>query len=409
MGARSKRVMRGILVSRWLRWLLPIAAVAAALLVLRSRLPSAGAVLDALDTASPVWLAVAVLAEVVSLDMFARQQRRLLRAFGVRMSQRRAVALTYSRSAITYAVPAGSAVSAGFAFSQFRSRGASRSAATTVTLLSGVASTVGLLAVYLADVLSTVAPPALAGWLPTGGTRSGTGLLAESAGLIALVAAGVLAGVAAHRHTTHRHTTHRHTTHRHARPITARPAAARPAVAAPSRWPLLSRAWASVTEAAREVRTVPRRHWYAAIGLAALNWLADMICLAAVAHALHLSLGMLTLGSAYLAVQLVRQVPVTPGGVGLVETSLLAALVSAGAGQAPAAAAVLGYRLLSCWLIIPVGMATWFALRRPSGKDAVADKDEAADKDRVADKDEPADKDEAPADLRQPELAGCPG
>jgi uncharacterized membrane protein YbhN (UPF0104 family) len=328
MSERSKRV---------LKWLVPALALGVAVLVLRTRLPRPAAIVDALDGASPVWLAVAVVAELISLDMFARQQRRLLRAFGVRMTQRRATALTYSRTAITYAVPAGSAVSAGFAFSEFRARGASRSAATTVTLLSGLASTLGLVVVYLADVLGTVAPGALSRWLPSGTTRSLPGLLAESAGLVVLVAAGVIAGLAAHRHI-------------HPKPTLKREPQ--------------GTGWRrTVREAISEARAVPRRYWYGAILLAALNWLADMICLSAMARALHLSLGMLTLGSAYLAVQLVRQIPLTPGGIGLVESSLLAALVSAGAGQAPAAAAVLGYRLVSCWLIIPVGLAAWFGLR----------------------------------------------
>jgi uncharacterized membrane protein YbhN (UPF0104 family) len=345
MNGRSKRVMH------WLRFLLPIAAIGLAAVVLRNELPRPAAMLDALDSASPIWLGVAVLAELISMDMFARQQRRLLSAFGIRMSQARAVALTYSRSAITYAVPAGSAVSAGFAFSQFRARGASRSAATTVTVLSGLASTVGLLAVYAADVLGTFAPAALRDWLPRGTTHSGTGLIAETAGLIALVSAGVMLGVAVHHH--------------HAQPkmpatsLESQPAPAREGATSMT---LRQRVW----DAVREVRAVPRKYWYGAVALAALNWLADMICLAAMAHALDLPLGLFTLGSAYLAVQLVRQVPLTPGGAGLVETGLLTALVSAGAGQAPAAAAVLGYRLLSAWLIIPVGLATWFALRRPA-------------------------------------------
>jgi putative heme transporter len=334
MGGRSKLVLRSLRDARWLRWLLPLALLAAAVMVLRTRLPSPGAVVRALDAASPVWLAVAVVAELVSLDMFARQQRRLLRAFGVRMSQPRALALTFSRSAITYAVPAGSAVSAAFAFSQFRSRGASRSAATTVTVLSGVASTLGLLAVYVAGAIGTTAPSLL------GNPDPGTVCLAVAAA--ALAAAGLASVV------------------RRRSPRRPAEASVPPDAGVASGF---SRLRASVADALREARAVPRRHWYAAVALAALNWLTDLVCLVAVAHALHLSIGVLTLGSAYLAVQVIRQVPVTPGGVGLVETSLLAALVSAGAGQVPAAAVVLGYRLLSCWLIIPVGLLAWFGLR----------------------------------------------
>jgi uncharacterized protein (TIRG00374 family) len=82
-----------------------------------------------------------------------------------------------------------------------------------------------------------------------------------------------------------------------------------------------------------------------------------------VAYAFHLPLTFIQLGTVYLAVQLIRQVPVTPGGMGVIEVSLLTALVTAGAGQAAAAATVLGYRLLSCWLIIPAGLLTWTLLR----------------------------------------------
>lgn len=57
----------------------------------------------------------------------------------------------------------------------------------------------------------------------------------------------------------------------------------------------------------------------------------------------------------YLGVQIVRQIPLTPGGIGLVEVALIAGLVSAGVPAGPAAAATIGYRLFSAWLLIPVG------------------------------------------------------
>ncbi|MFC7481805.1 YbhN family protein [Luedemannella flava] len=108
----------------------------------------------------------------------------------------------------------------------------------------------------------------------------------------------------------------------------------------------------------------PWRHWHLALLCAVLSWVADLACLLAATQAFHLPLGFFDLAAPYLAIQLIRQVPVTPGGIGLIEASLLTALVSAGAAQAPAAAAVLGYRLFSCWLILPAGLVTWFAIRR---------------------------------------------
>ena len=103
-----------------------------AVISLRGKLPSLTAVTDALTDADTSWLAVAAAAEFVSMGMFARQQRRLLTAFGVRMTRHRALALSYSRSAIAISLPAGSAISAAYAFKQFRTGGASRTTAATV-------------------------------------------------------------------------------------------------------------------------------------------------------------------------------------------------------------------------------------------------------------------------------------
>ncbi|GAA4724021.1 lysylphosphatidylglycerol synthase transmembrane domain-containing protein [Phytohabitans rumicis] len=299
--------------SRWWRIALVAVAGAAAVVVLRGRLPDTGAVLAAAQAADVRWAALAVLAQTLSQAMFARQQRQLLTAFGVGISPLRALAISYSRSAISMALPAGSAVSAAFAFQQFRVRGASRSTAATVAILSGVASTVGLVVLYAA--LPVVARP----WL-------------------AIPAAALLGGAAWSAVHVAR---------------TWRPARL-------PRWRVL----AQLANLAREARAVPARHWVATIAFAAANWLLDLACLAAVTHACGLTVGYGELATVYLAAQVARQIPLTPGGIGLIETSLLTGLVAAGAAQTGAAAAVLGYRIISFWLILPVGLTTYLGLRR---------------------------------------------
>ena len=77
------------------------------------------------------------------------------------------------------------------------------------------------------------------------------------------------------------------------------------------------------------------------------------------------ALDLATLATIYLGAQIIRQVPLTPGGIGLIETGLLAGLTSAGAPAAAAAATVLTYRVLSNWVIVPIGGLAWFGLRRP--------------------------------------------
>jgi uncharacterized protein (TIRG00374 family) len=103
--------------------------------------------------------------------------------------------------------------------------------------------------------------------------------------------------------------------------------------------------------------------WLAVAALAVLNWLTDLACLLAALRAVALAIPALTVATTYLALQLVRQIPLTPGGIGVIEASLLLALTAAGAAAVPAAAAVLVYRLLSCWAILPVGLLCWTTQR----------------------------------------------
>jgi putative heme transporter len=322
---------------RWLRAAGVVAAVAVAVYVLRGRLPDPGAVLGAMRGADWRWLLVAALAEAMSLRAFARQQRRLLYAFGVSTSMREAMAVTVSRSAIAISMPAGSAVSSGFAYRRFRAWGASRQTTTTVMILSGLFSFAGLAALYATGAAAAALHRAAWLWVSYPNEAAALAVLGIVLGMTALAAA-----------------------------LTREPSARPSAEAAPATTPRgwLSTRLAPVGEAARAAAGVPWRHWHIALGLAMVSWLGDLACLSAATHAMHLPLGLSDLAAPYLAIQLIRQIPVTPGGVGVIEASLLTALVSAGAATVPAAAAVLGYRLFSCWLILPAGLVSWLLLRR---------------------------------------------
>ncbi len=312
--------------------------VVAALMVLtlRDRIPAPAEVLRALRLADPRWLLAGAVAEFVSMALFARQQRRLLIAFGVTMPRARMLALSYSRSAISISLPAGSAISAGYAFRQFRAGGADRTSATTVMVLSGLLSLLGLVLLYL-----------------TGALTSGVLRVSEAwhthpalTGLACLAAAAVLGSLV--RRARH----------------TRRPPRGDPLARLSARRPRLASLLRPLVDAVLRSRAVPPRHWALALASAAGNWLTDLLCLYAATRAFGLDLGVAELAGVYLTVQIVRQLPLTPGGIGVIELSLLAGLVSAGAAESPATAAVLAYRLLSCWLIIPVGLLAWLLLRR---------------------------------------------
>ena len=63
-------------------------------------------------------------------------------------------------------------------------------------------------------------------------------------------------------------------------------------------------------------------------------------------------------------IRLLSALPVTPGGLGVVELGLTAGLVAAGGDEAKVVAAVLVYRALTYLLPIPLGMATYVVWRR---------------------------------------------
>jgi uncharacterized membrane protein YbhN (UPF0104 family) len=318
-----------------IRWVAIGLGVGGIVFVLGDRLPDPAQVSTALGQADLTWLLVAAAAELISMAMFARQQRRLLTAFGVTMPRHRALALAYSRSAISISVPAGSAVSAAYAFRQFRTDGASKRTAASVMVLSGLLSLVGLLLLYL-----------------TGSLAAGVLLLHETWREHPAVVEGVATMIVALALVV----TFLAWPARRTFPEDAPKRARRPA----------PRLLTPVVEAVHSARDVAGRHWVLALAAAMANWLTDLICLAAAARAFHLPVSLVEIGAIYLTVQIVRQIPLTPGGIGVIEVSLLAGLVSAGAAEAPATAAVLVYRLLSCWLILPVGLLGALVLRRPA-------------------------------------------
>ena len=117
------------------------------------------------------------------------------------------------------------------------------------------------------------------------------------------------------------------------------------------------------------VRRTLGRHWPAALAAAEGRWLLDFLTLLAALEAVdarpRLTLALL----AYCAAQLLAQVPITPGGLGIVEAGMTGTLALAGVPAGAAAVAVLAYRLASYWLPLPAGAIAWLVHRRRFGTD----------------------------------------
>jgi uncharacterized membrane protein YbhN (UPF0104 family) len=75
--------------------------------------------------------------------------------------------------------------------------------------------------------------------------------------------------------------------------------------------------------------------------------------------------------AAFSFVRLVTALPITPGGIGLVEVGLTGALTLAGGGQAQIVAAVLVFRALSYGAQIPIGAISWLAWKTRMGRQPV--------------------------------------
>ncbi|WP_433360038.1 lysylphosphatidylglycerol synthase transmembrane domain-containing protein [Actinoplanes sp. CA-142083] len=320
--------------SRWRRLRLPLlfaAGLGLAALGLWGRLPDPREFLRALADADYGWVTLAAALQAVSLGAFGWQQRVLLRALGVRLTARRAAAVTLARTAISIAMPAGAAVSAAYAVREYQRGGVSKEHSAASMIVSGLASIGGLTLLYVAGGAAVVGrdPALLLSPRP----------LAVVGGLALLTTAAVVAG--------RRIPAVKATATGNGRVLT---------------W--IRRTLASAHEAWQAGAALRPRDWTVAVLFFAVNWLTDLLCLAAACRAVGLPVGITTLAGIYLGVQIVRQVPLTPGGVGVIDTALVAGLTAAGATAVTAAAAVLIYRLISCWLLLPAGGAAALALRR---------------------------------------------
>jgi len=87
----------------------------------------------------------------------------------------------------------------------------------------------------------------------------------------------------------------------------------------------------------------------------ATNWLLDCACFALMFLAIHVPIPWDGLLLAYGAGQLAATLPITPGGLGVVEGSLTIALVAFGSQVNSTTDAVLLYRLISFWFILGLG------------------------------------------------------
>jgi glycosyltransferase 2 family protein len=95
-------------------------------------------------------------------------------------------------------------------------------------------------------------------------------------------------------------------------------------------------------------------------------WAFDALCLILMFEAMGVPASPLVLLVAYGVATSIATIPLTPGGIGVFETTMLATLVLLGVGS-EAAIPILGYRLFNFWLPIPLAAIFYPTLRLGAG------------------------------------------
>ena len=305
---------------------------AAAVFVLR-RAGRLGAVAATFDRLHWHWLFLAAGAEVGSITALSWLQARILRSGGLEVRTRELVPVTMASNAVAQSLPAGTLVAEGYAFRQYQLLGATKVLGIWAELSAGALASAGLAAVAVAGSLVV-----------------GPGLEFKLLPAMAFVLAGALTAAQLFRYTRLL-----------SRMMTGvlrvlqrvLPRAARDHLAA-------------AIEATREMECFrpPARVGALCFLSAATNWTLDAVVLV---------VGLLTVGATvpwrgvllcYAAAQVLVELPITPGGLGLVEGGLVELLIRFHVPSSAATAATLVYRAVSYWLLVLAGWsaALWLTI-----------------------------------------------
>jgi uncharacterized membrane protein YbhN (UPF0104 family) len=103
-------------------------------------------------------------------------------------------------------------------------------------------------------------------------------------------------------------------------------------------------------------------HLLAMLALGFLNWLFDLAVLLLALAALGERLPLRGVVVAYALGQLVAAIPILPGGGGTVEATTAAGLVVTGGATTTVVTAVLLYRVIGAWGLVPLGWALWLTI-----------------------------------------------
>ena len=260
------------------------------------------------------------------------------------LSYGQAMVVTQSTTALANTVPAGSALSIGLSYSMFASWGFKRSAITLALLVSGIWN----------NFVKLGLPVLALALLAVGGEAGGGRVVAGLLGIAVLVAAVVVFTLMLRTEGTARRVG-----------LLAQRVAA-PVVRLLRRPPPAGWDLAVARFREKTIRLLSTRwHWLTlATVVSHLSLYAVLLATLRNVGVSQDEVGWVEVLAAFAFIRLLSAIPITPGGLGVIELGLIAALVTAGGERPEVVAAVLVYRALTYLLPIPVGVVCYVVWRR---------------------------------------------
>ena len=280
------------------------------------------------------WLLVAAAAEGGSIFCLSWLQQRLLREGGLGVRVSNLLPVTMASNAVAQSLPAGTLFAEGYSFRQYQKLGADWTLGVWAELAAGALEATGLATVAL-----------------VGAVIAGPSLRLELVPVLAFIWVGSALASALF-----------------ARPGILGRLIARVLLHVQGRLP--EKACTKMRRAERSLRDMECYRpsagvWFRCFAVATCNWTFDSVVLVS---------ALLTVGGpvpwsavllCYAAAQLLVELPITPGGLGVVEGGLTELLTRFHVGVTQATAGTLMYRAVSYWLLVLVGWvaAAWLAAR----------------------------------------------
>ena len=323
---------------RYARPVLSLGLLAVAVVVLLGRKGELSGTASSFRHIDAEWVVLGVAAEALSMICFALIGRRLLEEARAPLRLGPLLAITLAGNAVANSLPAGPAFGAAYAYRRYHERGVPEIVSGWVVLAVSVLGAAGLAVLASVGVMAALGQGTA---LDLVGVTAGT--LLVTAVLLAVVRepqvlAAIVGGAI-----------------RFSRAVVGRPRLD----------------GAEVARRMRERLSAVTPSWpglWVALGWALANWVMDLACLVCAFGAVDSPVPWRGLVLAYGAAQLAANLPVTPGGLGVVEGSLTIGLVAYGGAEASSVAAVLVYRVISFWALLVVGWAVVGAMALIAGR-----------------------------------------